>query len=152
MKKLIAVLLALICLMSVVPLNVFAANEVENDQVIYLEDGNYMVVTVETSPARVANTVSGSKTFSVYNADDEVLWKLKVTATFAYSGAWYTCTKVSGDVTIYNSNWYVITKNPFRSNNNASVELIMGRKHNGVTVEQPHYVFTMTCNIDGTLS
>lgn len=152
MKKLVAVLLVLISLVSIVPLNVFATNEVENNQVIWLEDGNYMLVSVQTSPARVANTVSGSKTFTVCNAYDEVLWKVKLTATFAYSGAWYTCTKVSADVTIYNSNWYVITKNPFRSNNNASVELVMGRKLAGVTVEQPHYVFTMTCNIDGTIS
>ena len=151
-KRVISLFLVLISLLSILPLSVFAINESPDADVIFLEDGNYIVVTTETSPARVANTVSGTKNYTCYNADNDVLWVAKLSATFAYSGGWYTCTTANCTVTINNSNWYVISNNTIRSSNNAVTSLTMGRKKAGITIEKPEYTIKLSCDINGRLT
>ena len=45
MKKIISLIMVLISLLSIVPLNAFAVNEVEASEIIQLENGNYIKVT-----------------------------------------------------------------------------------------------------------
>lgn len=151
-KRVISVLLVLISLVGILPLGVCATKEVEPANVIRLEDGSYIEISTDISSARAANTVSGSKTYTCRGSDGSVLWVAKLSATFAYSGGWYTCTTANCNVTIYNSQWYVISNSTMRSSNHATTNLTMGLKHLGVTIDKPQYTIKLTCDINGNLS
>ena len=151
-KKTISVLLSICLLMSIVPLSVHATNNTADDEVIYLEDGGYIKVSTQISPARVANTVDGSKTYTGYSNSGQMLWKAVLRATFAYSGAWYTCTTANCDVTIYSSHIYVISNNTVRSSNNAVTNLTLGVQSSGITVTQENYTIKLTCDSNGNIS
>lgn len=60
-KKSISFAIILVLLLGLLPCNVFAADTAEDADIILLDDGSYIEVIIEDSPARVANTVSGSK-------------------------------------------------------------------------------------------
>ena len=152
MKRLFCVALALIMVIGMLPCSAIAASEVEDTETIWYDDGSYMEITVEKSRARVANVVSGSKTYTFYGNDGGAEWKAKLSATFAYSGGWYTCTTANCDVTIYDNDWYVVSNSTIRSSNNAVTNLTMGRRVLGVTVEKPQYTIKITCDSNGNLS
>lgn len=153
MKKTISLILVLISLLSIVPLNAFAANEVETAEMIQLENGSYIKVTTETlASARVANTVSGSKVYTCYGNNDSVLWKATLTATFAYSGAWYTCTTANCNVTIYNSYWKVAEKKTTATGSCAITNLTMQMVVSGQVQETINCNIKLTCDANGNLS
>lgn len=152
MRKLICVSVVFILVMSMLPYGVFAASESKNTEIIWYDDGSYMEISVKESVTRVANTVSGSKTYTYYGANGGVEWKAVLSATFAYSGSWYTCTTASCNVTISESQWYVISNSTTRSSNNAITNLTMGRKLLGVTIDKPQYTIKLTCDSNGNLS
>lgn len=152
MKRLFSGALVMILLIALLPSSTLASNQIESIEVIRLDDGSYMEITIETLSARVANTVSGSKKYTYYDSDGNVLWEAKLSATFAYSGAWYTCSTANCNVTIYDSHWYEISNSTIRSSNNAFTNLTMGRRYLGVTVEKPQYTIKLTCDINGNLS
>jgi hypothetical protein len=151
-RRIVSALLVLVVLIGMIPHSVYAATEVEPVHTIQLEDGYYIEVKTEMSPARVANTVSGSKTYTCHGSDGSVMWVAKLSATFAYSGGWYTCTAGNCNVTIKDNQWYVISNSTVRSSNNAVTNLTMGRRTAGVTVERPQYTIRLTCDNNGNLS
>lgn len=151
-KKLISLLIILVLLLGMFPFNAFAITTAEDADIILFDDGSYIEVIIEASSARAANTVSGYKKYVFRNSDGDVKWEAKLSATFAYSGAWYTCSTADCNVTIYDSNWYVISNSTIRSSNNAVARLTMGRKYLGVTVDERQYTIELTCDINGNLS
>lgn len=152
MKRLLSVALVMVLLLAILPCSALAANTTEQTNVIRYEDGSYVEVSIETSSARIANTVSGTKKYTFYDSDGNMEWQAKLNATFAYSGAWYTCTTATCSVTIYDSQWYEISKSTARGTNNAYAYLTMGRKVLGVTIERPEYTIKLTCDSNGNLS
>lgn len=152
MKRLFSTVIVLVLLIGLIPCNALAANQVDHVEIIQLEDGGYVEISTEMSPARAANTVTGSRTYTYYDSNHEKSWAAKLTATFAYSGGWYTCTTANCNVTIYDNQWYVVSNTTTRSSNNAVTNLTMGRKYLGVTVERPQYTIRLTCDINGNLS
>lgn len=151
-KRTLHIFLVVILLLGLVPSNGFAANELVETNIIYYEDGSYLELFVETSSTRAANTVSGSKKCIYRDSDGNVEWEAKLTATFAYSGAWYTCTAANCNVTVYDTKWYEISNTTTRSSNNAFTNLTMGRRLLGVTVDRPQYTIKLTCDSSGNLS
>ena len=151
-KRVIAGLVACMLLMGILPFSAYAVNEAGPTEVQLFDDGIYIEIYTATNPARVSNTVSGYKEYVCRDSNGTLLWKAKLTATFAYSGGWYTCTTASCNVTISDSQWYVISNNTVRSSNNAFTYLTMGIKYLGVTVEKPQYTIRLTCDINGNLS
>lgn len=152
MKRFFCAALALILLIGLFPGSALAANEITETQIVRYDDGSYMEISIEMSPARIKNTVSGSKTYTFYDSENTVRWAAKLQATFAYSGAWYTCSAANCNVTIYDNSWYVISNNTVRSSNNAFTYLTMGFRTAGVTVTRPEYTIRLTCDINGNLS
>ena len=155
MKRLFSVALAVILLITMLPCSALAASETKDTQDTYVvryDDGSYMEVSIDTFSARVPNTVSGTKKYTFYDSDDNMEWQAKLNATFAYSGAWYTCTTASCNLTIYDSQWYEISKSTARSSNNAYAYLTLGRRVLGVTIERPEYTIKLTCDTSGNLS
>ena len=150
--RLFTVAIVMILMVGLIPCNALATNKIDGTEIIWLEDGSYLEISIEKLPARGASTVSGSKKYTCYASDNSKLWEAKLTATFNYSGAWYTCSVANCNVTIYDNNWYVVSNNTIRSSNNAQTNLTMGRKVLGVTVEQRQYTIKLTCDNNGNLS
>lgn len=151
MKRVFSALIVLLLLVGMLPLSVSAATEVTDKEVIWFEDGSRVEIITEKSLARVPNTVTGSKTKNYYDANNNLDWTAKLTATFAYSGSYYTCTTANCVVTRYDTSWSVISNNTVRSSNTATTRLTMGLSSGGATYQYP-YTIKLTCSSTGTLS
>ena len=151
-KKIISAVMVMIALIGILPFGVYATDTAEAANVIWLEDGSYIEIITQTAGTRGASTVNGTRVYTCYGSNGSVKWVAELRATFNYSGAWYTCSAANCTVTIYDSQWYVVSNNTIRSSNNAQTNLTMGRKVLGVTVEKPQYTIKLTCDNNGNLS
>lgn len=148
-RSVISLVLIFTLLLSVFPLHAFAA---ENDSIITFDDGSYIKVELIESSARATNSKSGQKVYNYYDADSNLDWKAVLTANFTYTGSTSTCTSASCSVTIYDSDWYQVSKSTSRSGNTATTQLTMGHKVLGVTISKPSYTLTLSCDANGNLS
>ncbi len=107
MKKKLHIIVVLVLLFSVVTQTVHTrtvhAQDQDNVEIEYLENGDYLVTTITEEPAQTntfgislysePTTVTKSKTKKYYNKYNEVIWYLKVTGTFTYGHGYAQCTK-----------------------------------------------------------
>lgn len=148
MKRIISVFLAIVLFIFAVPFGVYA----EEYSVIILEDGSYFTVEIEELGQRASGTKSGTKTYTYNSSSGTALWKAVVSGTFTYTGSSATCTASSCDVTIYDSDWYVVSKSASKSANNAIASVTMGQKVLGITVSKRTASLQLTCDASGNLS
>lgn len=146
-----AFLLALFLVTLFSPTAVSAAAPTSAQEIIYLEDG-YITVTLECMESRAANSKTGSKTYTFTGNNGNEEWKAVLRGTFTYTGTSATCTAANCDVTITNTAWYVVSKNPYKSGNSAVCDLTMGRKFLGITVSKENVSMRLTCDANGNLS
>lgn len=150
--RLFMVLAALVCL-SLFSLGAFAAEaDTSGEEIIRYEDGSYFAVTYVNPGIRTAKTQTGSKIYTYYDSDDVVRWEAVLTGTFTHNGTTSACTSSSCSVTIYDNDWYVVSKSASKSGNTATAEVTMGYKVLGVTVSTKPYSLTLTCDKNGSLS
>ncbi len=153
MKKITVWILVFCIVLALLPgLGAKASAVTVQQEVIYLEDGSRIIVTVEELGTRASNTKTGSKSYMYQNASGDNLWKATVTGTFTYTGISATCTAASSSVTIYNDAWYTVSKAAWRSINSAVGEFTMGHKILGVTIEEVDHTLKLTCDKNGNLS
>lgn len=152
MKKYLACAIALLLLV-LCPINVMAdKNDPKTETMIYLENGDYITVTLSESSTRATNTKSGSKTYTYYSSSGTTEWKAVLTGTFTYTGSSATCTASNCNVTLYNSAWYVVSKTASKSGNKATADVTIGQKWLGITVNKESVSILLTCSANGTLS
>ena len=132
--------------------NVSAAAQSKEENVIYFADGSYVTITLEEIGARASGSKTGKKTYTYTDSNGEASWQAVLSGTFTYTGTSATCTASDCDITIYESVWYVVSNTPAKSSNVASVALTMGRKFLGITIEKKNYTWSITCDKDGNLS
>ncbi len=149
MNRIISFLIAGLLLLSLFPVNSMAA---ENTQIIYLENGDYIVETLSESVSRSAWERTGSRSKTYYNSDGTAVWKAVLTGTFTYDGTSSTCTDADISVTVYASNWYTVSKSAGKSGNTATGTVTMGHKIMGVTTQKITANLTLTCDKNGNLS
>lgn len=149
MKKCISYILLAVLLLSMIPMNTFAKEDLE---VIYFEDGSYMTIEVISMDTRTTNTKSGSKVANYYGEDGSLDWRATLSGSFTYTGSSATCTASSISVSISNSAWYTISKSAGKSGASATGSVTMGKKLLGVTVSQISRNLTLTCDKNGNLS
>lgn len=150
MKRLLT-LLVTICLLFSLPFHSSAASDTDKN-IIYLNDGYYIIVTTESIDTRATNTKSGSRSFDCYNSNNELEWKAVLSGTFTYNGTSATCTASSCNTTIYNTNWYEISNTASKSGSTASATVTMGRKFLGITIEKETHTISLSCDKNGVLS
>ncbi len=142
--------LVLACLLlvgSMVP--AFAAEPSADSEVIYFEDGSYLVRRVFTAPAtRASNTTSGTVCESYYSATDVLLFEVFLTGTFTYDGITATATQASYDYTIYNTAWSFKSGRAYCSGDQAIAEV---KFTGGIFITRTAKV-VLTCSPDGKLS
>lgn len=109
MKKILSKLILIVVLFNMAPLTAFASSSRANDnEIIYFDDGSYIVIELAQENAPVRTTAQKSKSYTYYNSNNEASWKAVLTGTFTYSGTTASCTFSNCDVTIYDDDWYVI--------------------------------------------
>lgn len=148
-RTIISLLLVFMLLLAAFPVRVFAA---ENDSIITFDDGSYILVELIESSTRATNSKTGQRVYNYYDSGSTLLWKAVLTANFTYTGSSSTCTSASCSVTVYDSDWYQVSKSTSRSGNTATTQLTMGHKVLGVTVSKPSYTITLSCDANGNLS
>lgn len=151
-KRIFSIFFALVLLFSALPCNVMATSSDIATEVIHFDDGSYIEVSIVSSPARSIFSRNGYKKYTYYDSNNNISWEATLSATYIYTGESATCTTTSCAVTVYDNQWYEISKSTARSGNVATMQLTMGRKFLGVTVDKPAYTITLTCDKDGNLS
>lgn len=150
-KRIISVLLFLILVLALIPSS-FAAEMINDTDIIYFEDGSYLTFTIEEISARASGTKTGTKACTYTDSDGAVRWQAVLTGTFTYTGTTATCTASSCSITIYDDAWYTVSKSATRSGNTANAAITMGRKVLGITVTKKDYQWSLSCDKNGNLS
>lgn len=150
MKKILSFAVAVCLIISIVPQLGYALNT-END-VIYFENGSYLIVSVQTVESRIAGTKSSSKTYQYCLPDGTLEWQAVLRGSFVYTGSSGNCTSATCNVTIYNPDWYEVSKTTGTANGTASAELVMGYKVIGITTKTVPVSMSITCDKDGNLT
>lgn len=148
MKRVVSTALTVILIFCILPLSVFATE----NEIIYLDDGSYIIVEMICYNTRASGSISGAKQYTHYSNGGESNWKAVLNGSFTYTGSGATCTSSSMDVTIYDSSWYTISKNAGKSGNKAIGSATIGEKALGVTVTRVPVSLTLSCDANGNLS
>lgn len=151
MKQITALILAAICLFTMLPVNA-GASDYSETYVTYFEDGSFLVETIEIGHARASGMKNGTKTQTYYGSAGDAEWKVVLYGSFSYTGSDAICTASSVSVTVYNSDWYIVSKSATKSGATASASVTMGYKLLGVTTKKVVATPTLTCDVNGNLS
>lgn len=149
MKRLIPLLVLVILIAGILP--VVACAEENTLETIRFDDGSYMMVEMVFGRVRASGSVTGSKKYTYYNSDDVSQWRAVLTGSFSYSGSSATCSSSSVDVTVYNSDWYVVSKLADKSGNTATASVTMGLPYDGTVAKVP-VKLNLKCDANGNLS
>ena len=150
MKRVICSLLVVMLVLCSIPI---CGNAAEREQeIIRFEDGSYAVVETTTSGARASGRTSGSRPYTYYDSTGTAQWKVVLNGSFTYTGSSATYTSASCSVTIYNSEWYTISKNASKSGSTATGSFSMGRKLLGSAIETKDVTLKLSCDKNGNLS
>jgi len=153
MKRILSILLLAIVLLNVVPLDSFAQTLSQSIvNIIYLDNGGYIIEEIATIESRALNMTTATKTNRYYNSNNVEEWRAVLTGTFSYNGSSATCTVATCDVTIINTNWYLISKSADKTGNVARCSVTMGRRMLGVTVDEDTISLKLTCDPNGNIS
>lgn len=153
MKKFLCLLMLSVILINMIPIYAFASSSPQTDgEVIYLDDGSYIVVELSQENALARTTAQKSRSYTYYSSKDEALWKAVLTGTFTYNGSTATCTSSICDVTIYDDAWYVVSNYASKSGASATAEVAMGKNFLGITVDKETISISLTCSPTGSFS
>lgn len=151
--RILSTILAFALLIAVIPEYAYASVDLDYySDVIYLEDGSYITISIDEFSARSSGTKTGRKTYTYRDSDGVALWTAVLTASFTYTGSSSTCTSASCSVTVSDSDWYEKSNTTTRSGNTATTALVMGQKFLGITVSTHNYTLTLSCDANGNLS
>lgn len=148
--RVLALVLACLLLTAALPVAGYANSNAE--QVMYFDDGSYILVSICQDFSREAGKKTGTKTYTYRSNAGETLWVATLEGTFAYTGASSVCTNAFCDVTVYSGNWSTGNKTVQKQGNSAMAELTMVRKALNVTLKSVPVTMSLTCDADGNLS
>lgn len=150
-KKVVAILLALILVLAVMPIQAVAV-EVVASEIEYLPGGGYIETVTTESTYWASGMKTGSKVKRYVDSDGTELWNIRLQGTFSYTGTAATCTNAVCNVTVLANNWYVVSKSASKSGAKASADVTMGMKVLGITVSKSSYQLTLACDKNGNLT
>lgn len=153
MNRFFTILIVVLLMVSMLPISTFAATETqETENIIYLDNGCYITVELSVVEARASGTKTASKTYTYRANNGEEEWRAVLRGTFSYTGSSATCTAASCDVTITDTDWYIVSKTATKSGASAVGELTMGLKFLGITIKKESISMRITCDANGNLS
>lgn len=153
MKKLLSVIIVLALVVMIIPQTAVAVeSSSEKQEILYYDDGSCLIVTIQETTLRSSDSKLGTKTYQYVSASGNLEWTAILRGYFYYDGSTSTCTSSVCDITISNSNWYVVNKRVWTSGNSACSEFTMGLKLLGVTATQKYFNMSLMCDAYGNLS
>lgn len=129
MKRFVSQLAAVLLCMNLL-LSVAAA--ADSSTRIDYEDGSYAIITTSVHSAARAS-VADVKTYTYYDPLGQRCFAYTLYATFSYNGSTSSANTVDFDITIYRSDWSVVSHNEHTSGNCAYGSAIFSgpsRQHN----------------------
>lgn len=149
MKKLVSAVLLVALALSVSCLPALAYDGQERDEVIYLDDGYYMIVSVnEEQPLTRASVKSGSKVGNLYNGRDELVAVFTLRGTFTYNGRIAEATSASCSYSIKVSGWKCTASDAYYKGDTAYGEATFEK----FLLPDAIAYLTLTCSPSGVLS
>ena len=153
MKPILCTMFAFFVIVCLSPCAAFAAETVAvNEDVVYFEDGSYIVTIAEEIVSRASGIKTQTKSRTYYDSNDVAEWKITLTGIFSYNGSSATCTESTCSVDVYASNWYLISKTAEKSSNIASCTVTLGKTFLGITISKPVHTLTIVCDKDGNFT
>ena len=155
MKKIfLCSMMALILLM---PKVAFALekNEYTESYISYsIEDEFYVETIIEESAITTFATQkkTGSKTKNYKTSTGKILYSIKVSGTFTYTGSSSTCTASYVTATSYDSTWKVASKSSSKSKNVATAKATMKHYYDNSVAQTTYPSVSLTCSAKGVLS
>lgn len=122
------------------------------EDVVYFDDGSYMMVTLLINESRSGNSKTASKTFTYYDTFGVEQWAVTLYATFTYDGTEYWTTDCSITAEILNDNWHLVSKSATMSGCGATGEFTMCKKALGITTKTVFDTITLSCSPYGVIS
>lgn len=165
-KRIFSIILTFLFVFTLTP-SVFAANDIElNDQntteIVYLDNGNYITITLITqdvSPLSLASTNSntftktGNKVVSCHDKKGNLEWEYTLFAEFSViEGISATCTSATYTQTIYDNDWSFSNGNATKSGNTAYGTGTFKEKILFVTIDTANIDISISCDVYGNLS
>ena len=155
MKKVISFALLLVMVTTIFPFSALAADTStvadNSTEIIYLADGDYIVVTRGEYVARASGSKTGYVTYTYVNSGT-TMWTATLTASFTYTGSSATCTNSALGISISDSHYYEVSRSVGHSGNTATADFTMGYRVLGVTVSTSPYTLTLSCDANGNLT
>lgn len=167
MKKIKPILLSILMLFTLlaVPYRAEAAvsgDTADNSTITYFDDGSYMITTIEDEPGSktpsgiqpfaASTTVSKSKTARYYNSEGSVMWYLKVTGSFTYTGSSAKCNSASVTAEAIGSTWKVSKLSAAHSGATAYASATGKQYIMGTVVNTMNKTISLTCSPTGIFS
>ncbi len=153
MKKLVALILSLLCVFSGVSY-IFAQDKLNNNMstsIEYLEDGSYIVTEIKEISNDLARAYkTGTKSTSYYTSSGKVVWKYELTGSFSYGGSYASCVGTSSRVTYTTDGWREESKTSYASGASAVGKITMRQVGIGGGTKSDTVV--LTCSPSGVLS
>lgn len=153
MKKLLTLFITVSLLLGLASPCSIKAAEVDTE-IIYLEDGDYIEIIVETAPqARVSGVKTATKTATCRNSSQEALWSVSVTGKFVYvKDTSCVCVEVSGKSECYNSVWKVSDVTTSKSGNTATAKATGTKYFLGIAMHSYELPVIIVCDTYGNIS
>lgn len=128
-----------------------------DETIEYFPNGDYIVSTlVDETPTvlrAAAYNKTGSKIYTLYNKNGNVLWQFTLKGTFSVNpGVSATCTATSYSINIVDTAWQNDTASTSRSGNQAIGDATFIRKVLLIKVETKSCHTVLTCDKNGNLS
>ena len=134
------------------PISVHAVESEQNTSYTYLGNGIYLETIIEENISLFSTqTKSGSKTLNFKNAGN-ILFSIKVSGTFTYTGSSSTCTSSGVTTSVTDSAWKITSQSASKSGNRAIGYATAKRYLLGFVVETRNETATLTCSATGVLS
>ena len=157
LKKIIIVFTMLSFALQSVPMTASASCS-SSQQIKYLEDGSYMVTTIDETIfisgdfSLCSKTVTKSKTMEYCDADGTICWDLIVKGTFTYDGKTSKCTSVSSNSHSYDNHWHLTGRTATKEGSTAYTSVV-AKRYEGDTLEKTlNPTLSLTCSPTGTFS
>lgn len=151
MKKILTFIL--IFSLMLFPMNVFASSS--SNEIEYLDNGDYLIYTIEDDASRnfqpFSNTVTKSK-YARYYHKNSVQWYIKVTGTFTYGSGTSKCTSSSVSAKSSADGWKIVNSSASKSKNTASATATAKHYYNNSVIDTVTRTVKLTCSSTGKFS
>lgn len=152
MKKILSVI-CIVCTILLISTNVHAIENEINTSCTYLGNGIYLETIIEEDISLFSTeTKNGSKTNNYKDSKGNILYTIKVSGSFSYTGSSSTCTSASVSTSVSNSYWKITSESASKSGNTAIAKATAKRYSLGFVVETRNETVTLTCSATGVLS